>query len=282
MGNQRTHGFFSFIACACTACGAGNGDGLDSNGRPIGESGSDSESAPLVATFESIQSHVFTPICTACHAGANAPLGLRLDATNSYGLLVGVASAESPGTLRVKPGDPGNSYIIQKLEGHAAVGAQMPLGGPPLPSATIAMIRQWIIDGALKTAQASASSDRAKSDKTQALQVITTSPASAASIDFSPRQVIVNFDGDINASTLDANAIRLIRIPDVADAELIASTVVVNPDNADTLIITPAGALIPGNYRLTITANAGFAIADMQSRTLPQDFTFEFTVAAVQ
>ncbi len=280
MGIQRTHRLVPFIACAFTACGAGNGEGLDSNGRPVSEGGSDN--APLVATFESIQSHVFTPICTACHAGASAPEGLRLDAANSYGLLVGVASAESPGTLRVKPGDPANSYIIQKLEGHAAVGAQMPLGEPPLPSATIAMIRQWITDGALQTAQASLSPDKAQADKTQALQVITTSPAPSAAIDFSPRQVIVNFDGEINASTIDANSIRLIRIADTADAQLIASTAVVNPDNAQTLVITPAAALVPGNYRLTIAANAGSAIADMQFRALQQDFTFEFTVAAVQ
>jgi hypothetical protein len=31
--------------------------------------------------------------------------------------------------LRVKPGDPSNSYVIQKLESHAAVGERMPLGG---------------------------------------------------------------------------------------------------------------------------------------------------------
>jgi len=47
---------------------------------------------PLTADFASIQEHVFTPICTACPAGGGAPQGLRLDATNSYALLVGVPS----------------------------------------------------------------------------------------------------------------------------------------------------------------------------------------------
>jgi cytochrome c5 len=63
--------------CVCAAC-AGNGDGLDQNGRPVG---SDTASAPPPSgSFRSIQDNVFTPICTACHAGANAPLGLRRDA----------------------------------------------------------------------------------------------------------------------------------------------------------------------------------------------------------
>jgi len=60
------------------------------------------------------------PICSVCHIGGAAPEGLRLDAADSFNLLVGVPSTEVPSLLRVKPGDPDNSYIIQKLEGHAA------------------------------------------------------------------------------------------------------------------------------------------------------------------
>src|SRR5579863_10656015 len=125
------------------AC-AGNGEGLDANGRPLMPGGG--TPPPLSADFESIQQNIFTPICSVCHAGAGAPEGLRLDAADSYNLLVGVPSTEVPSILRVKPGDPDNSYIIQKLEGHAAVGGQMPLGQTPLPAATIAFIAQWITD----------------------------------------------------------------------------------------------------------------------------------------
>jgi hypothetical protein len=70
--------------------------------------------------------------------------------TSFFDQLVGVPSVEEPSILRVAIGDPDNSYIIQKLEGHAASGAQMPFGGPPLPAATIAVIRQWISAGALR------------------------------------------------------------------------------------------------------------------------------------
>jgi len=48
----------------------------------------------------------------------------------------------------VAPGDPDNSYLVQKVEGTAAVGSQMPLGGPALSQSQINDIRQWIQDGA--------------------------------------------------------------------------------------------------------------------------------------
>ncbi len=75
---------------ALASC-AGNGDGLDAGGRPIGDGPG---GGPLTADFASIQEHVFTPICTACHAGANAPQGLRLDSANSYDLLVGIRATK--------------------------------------------------------------------------------------------------------------------------------------------------------------------------------------------
>ena len=132
-------------ALAC-ACGGGSGEGLDNNGRPIVAGDG---SGALTASFRSIQSHVFTPICTVCHAGGAAPVGLRLDAANSYAMLVGVPSTEVSSLQRVAPGRPDDSYIVHKLEGHAAVGARMPLGGPYLDVDTIAVIRKWIADGAL-------------------------------------------------------------------------------------------------------------------------------------
>src|SRR5471032_209942 len=124
------------LSCALCAC-SGSGVGLDSNGQPLSGSSSGG-TVPLSADFDAIQANVFTPICSVCHAGATAPQGLMLDATHSYNLLVGVPSTEVPSILRVKPSDPSNSYIIQKLQGHAAVGGQMPLGQTPLPASTIA------------------------------------------------------------------------------------------------------------------------------------------------
>jgi hypothetical protein len=77
------------------------------------------------------------------------PAGLDLSSiTPSFLGLVGVSSLQDDALERVEAGDPDNSYLIQKLEGTASVGARMPLLGPALDQATIDTIRQWITDGA--------------------------------------------------------------------------------------------------------------------------------------
>jgi hypothetical protein len=134
------------VLIALAGCGGGNGEGLDANGRPLGENGDGD--GTLVPTLASIQRNVFTPRCTACHAGGGAPQGLRLDAANAAALLIDVPSNEVPSLRRVAPGEPDASYLVRKLEGSAAVGARMPLGGPYLDAATLDVIRQWIADGA--------------------------------------------------------------------------------------------------------------------------------------
>lgn len=106
-------------------------------------------------TLTQLQTQVFTPLCSGCHngsqpAGGALPGSQNLTAGNTFSNLVGVASIEQPGLMRVKPNDPDNSYLIHKVEGTAGItGAQMPFGGPALSQATIDQIRAWISSGAL-------------------------------------------------------------------------------------------------------------------------------------
>jgi hypothetical protein len=137
------HGISVIVLGALLGACAGNGDGLDENGRPIGET-----PPPGDDPFTTIQQTIFTPICTTCHAGAQAPVGLRLEDGVSYTMLVDVPSAQVPGLRRVAPGDPDNSYLVHKVEGTAAVGRRMPLGLSPLDQEQIDLIRQWIAAGA--------------------------------------------------------------------------------------------------------------------------------------
>ena len=90
-----------------------------------------------------------------CH-GSRIPKGdLRL-APDEYSVLVGIESQEAPGALRVKPGDPDQSYLMAKLLGTqedlGGSGARMPTGEaimrPPLPDDQIAIFRAWIAEGA--------------------------------------------------------------------------------------------------------------------------------------
>jgi hypothetical protein len=162
MSSLRLRSCLLLSLLALAAC-AGDGEGLDANGNPIGSGGSGSStggttgapgggSGAITASFQSIQDNVFTPICSVCHQGAGAPEGMQLSAGVSYDMIVGVPSQEQPELDRIEPGNPDNSYLVQKIEGVAATGAQMPDGCPVtqpcLDQATINAIVQWVSDGA--------------------------------------------------------------------------------------------------------------------------------------
>ena len=178
----------SGVICICSC--AGNGEGLDENGRPTGGS-----STQLTPTLASIQDNVFTPICTQCHAGAAAPLGFRLDESSAYAMLVNAPSVEAPSLVRVQPGNPDSSYLIQKLEGTAAVGGQMPLGQPPLPPATIAVIRQWIANGALQQMTAPG---------VVPMQIHAIVPAEQAALVPERGEVLLQAEGELNVASVEA------------------------------------------------------------------------------
>jgi len=96
-------------------------------------------------TFNPFRTTSSRPSACAATAARARPRGLALDAAHSYALLVGVPSNEDAGLLRVKPGVPDSSYLVLKLQGSPESSAcKMPFGGPPLPQATLDVIRQWI------------------------------------------------------------------------------------------------------------------------------------------
>jgi Bacterial Ig-like domain len=250
------------LALIISACG-GNGEGLDANGRPL-MGGGGTTTPPLSADFDSIQDNVFTPICSVCHAGGGAPEGLSLAAGDSYALLVGVPSTEVPSLLRVKPGDPDNSYIIQKLEGHAAVGAQMPDGCPQtqpcLPATTIAFIAQWITNGApASTAAAPAS-----------FAVTAMVPDGSETVTQPPPQIMIAFNHELDVTQLDAQSARIERTDSQtpsAVAEVIPARLSVSSANLKALMIWPAKPLSGGQYRVVFGAGAS-RVADTSGQSI--------------
>lgn len=243
------------------AC-AGNGEGLDADGRPLTPGGN--ALPPLSADFASLQANIFTPICSVCHVGGSAPEGLRLDAANSYSLLVGVPSTEVPSLMRVKPGDPDNSYIIQKLEGHAAVGAQMPLGGPYLTTSTIAFIRQWITDGAPAAAAAGVAAP---------LAVTTIVPDSSEPVTGSPPQVMVAFNHDLDVSQLVTHTVHFEKLAAASGtapvvAETVPARVSVPQGNLRALLIWPSRSLTAGHYRLVVDAGSSASFSDIAGQSV--------------
>ena len=103
-------------------------------------------------TLSAIQTQIFDPGCASCHTdvGRTPSGGTNLKAGASFGALVNVPSTGKPGAIRVIPGNPNDSYLIQKLEGAPGiVGIRMPRTGPPhLSDAQVKMIRDWIAAGA--------------------------------------------------------------------------------------------------------------------------------------
>jgi hypothetical protein len=113
----------------------------------------------LEATFSAIQRDIFTTTdasgrtgCVVCHNPQLAAVNgsLNLEGAGAYAALVNAPSSGKPGSIRVIPGDPSGSYLVQKLEGvPGIVGVRMPFDGPPfLTSGQIAVIRRWIELGA--------------------------------------------------------------------------------------------------------------------------------------
>jgi hypothetical protein len=214
---------------------------------------------------------------------------LRLDAANSYASLVGVPSVET-GILRIAPGDANNSYIIQKLEGTAGVGERMPAGLPALPQSDINIIRQWIDDGALILFSSAAP-----------IRVTSLSPEPNSTEDAGPRSIIVGFDRELNAPSVNSASFKLVRAgadgmlgtaDDVAIAPLSVTVPLANPRSA--VMDLKNVPLVPDLYGITLLGSGGAAVLDLSGNALDGepmllpsgngmaggDFTATFSVAA--
>lgn len=106
------------------------------------------------ATFRYIHAAIITPACTtsACHSSFTAYAGVKLHSVEAaYAILTGrpcdggEVEGEAPRNF-VTPGQPENSRLMHLLLGDE-VPRQMP-PDRPLPDADIALIEQWILEGA--------------------------------------------------------------------------------------------------------------------------------------
>ena len=263
----------ALLLAAALATGCGGGSGGSSAGEPPDDP--PPASPPFGANFSEIQAEVFTPTCavSGCHTGGAAPQGLRLDEANSYALLVDVASAEAPSILRVAPGDPDNSYLIQKLEGTASVGGQMPLGGTPLPQASIDVIRQWIVDGAID--------DRAPS--AEAIRVSSLSPVPDSELETPPGEIVAMFDRELDVSTVNAETFILEAsggdgtFGDGNEEQVVAAEIT-TPDTTPMSATFDLGGevLADDTYRVRLLGSGASMILDLDANALDGEFSGSF------
>ena len=109
------------------------------------------EAAPQdgYSAFQGIEREIFVPHCVrvGCHGGETPAGGLNLSEGNAYRDLVGVKASRRPESLRVDPGHPDASYLMNRLEA-GGDSPRMPLMAKPLSEADFDRIRTWIQDGA--------------------------------------------------------------------------------------------------------------------------------------
>jgi hypothetical protein len=96
---------------------------------------------------------IFTRECVGagCHGGVRTAANLDLRLGNAYADLVGVTADQCNGAKqRVVPGEPAQSYLMNKLLGTGiCFGSQMPKAGVRIPQAELDIISGWICGGAL-------------------------------------------------------------------------------------------------------------------------------------
>lgn len=272
---QRIHTripvFTMLAAVLLTACGGGSGGG-NGGGNP---GGGGNPPPTFNANFSEIQSNVFTPNCatSGCHTGAGAPQGLRLDDANSYGMLVGVASSEAPAVMRVAAGDPDNSYLIQKLEGTASVGAQMPLNSPALAQSVIDIVRLWITNGAID--------DRAPSGAP--IRVTSLSPVPGSDLTATPTSIVAMFDRELDVSTVTASTFLLEgsggdgSFGDGNETSITAAAITtpaMTPMSA-TFDLTGV-ALADDTYQVRLLGSGGSVLMDLDANALDGEFSGGF------
>jgi hypothetical protein len=145
------------LAAALVACGT------DRAAPPNTDPGPDDDDplavaiTPAAGSLDDLHQRVIAARCSGqpglCHNGQFEP-NLSTPAM-TYAYLVNRPGLEKPDRLRVKPGDPAHSLLIDKLR-NRAVATQMPLGAEPLAEADIAALEAWINGGALRAPGAQA------------------------------------------------------------------------------------------------------------------------------
>jgi hypothetical protein len=147
--------------------GMGGGGGMTGGAGGMtggGGGGAGGMAAALEPKFGSIYMNILKPSCNAgftCHAGTFSTLDMTTQ-EGAYTALYNVAAMSTnvlmepmatdcaaSGLMRVLPGDPAMSLIVQKIEHTHTCGKEMPPNAPVMEAEKIAAIRTWIMNGAM-------------------------------------------------------------------------------------------------------------------------------------
>ena len=146
----------------------------------------------------------------------------------------------------------------------------MPLGRTPLSASTIATMRQWISDGAID--------DRAGS--TGPIRVASIAPQSGSILTASPVQLVIGFDRDPDASTVNAMTFLLEAsggdqtFGDNNEVPVMATSISVPMTNTRSAVFDLSGVtLADETYRVRLLGSGASLLLDMDSNALDGEFT---------
>jgi hypothetical protein len=157
---------------------------------------------------------------------------------------------------------------VQKIEGRAAVGARMPLGGPPLPQASIDLIRQWIAAGAQLATVV---------DDSTSFVVRSTIPGPDELAPSAPTEIVTVFSHEVDSSLANAGAFELLASGGdggFAEGNEIVVGIAklrVSVGNSSVVALEPYRPLRDDTYRLTIRGTGATHLADVLARSLDGD-----------
>lgn len=113
------------------------------------------DNSETLVTLADVQQKVFNQSCvfSSCHSKLGRRGNLVLEPGKSYSNLVNAPAenevARAAGKIRVVPGNPEQSFLIQKLTRPGpGEGEFMPYATEGLPEDKIQLVRKWIKDGA--------------------------------------------------------------------------------------------------------------------------------------
>ena len=99
-------------------------------------------------SYNRLQQQLFNLKCVACHGGANfTAAGLNLTESRSYGKLVNVSSTVEDSKLRVHPGMPSKSFLLEILMDRDAAGTDHT---EMVDSDDVNLVKLWIEAGSLE------------------------------------------------------------------------------------------------------------------------------------
>jgi hypothetical protein len=137
-------------ALALAACGSDRAE------PTLPDAGSDDDplavtDTPPPGSLDDLHQHILARRCSGqpglCHNGQFEP---NLSTPGmAFAYLVGRPGLEKPDRMRVRPGDPGQSLLIDKLRDRG-VATRMPLGAEPLDESDLRALEAWIAGGALR------------------------------------------------------------------------------------------------------------------------------------